>query len=152
MKYNFFILMILTFLLGCAVGQDGEDGKILISANWTSDIQSIVLSNILKNPPSIYYPNTYYEAKPNITSNVYWMSNNVTYFYPIQVPQINFGEDGKINGEDGKDGEDKLRRLLFSGNVVLFETISGLRTKKNAEKLDSIKNLDQIKITKGINK
>ena len=145
--------MILTFLLGCDVGQDGEDGKILISADWTTDIQSIALSNILKNPPSIYYANTYYEAKPNITSNVYWMSNNVTYFYPIQVPQINFGENGKINGEDGKDGEDKLRRLYFSGNVVLFESISGLTISKNTLKIDSMENLDQIKTKKGnINK
>ena len=81
------------------------------------------------------------------------MSNNVTYFYPIQVPQINFGENGKINGEDGKDGEDKLRRLYFSGNVVLFESISGLTISKNALKIDSMENLDQIKTKKGnINK
>ena len=152
MKCNILVLIILFFLLSCSAGQDGEDGKILISANWTSDIQSIDLSNILKNPPTIYYPNNYYEGKPNIMSNVYWMSNNVIYYYPIQVPQIDFGEDGKINGEDGKDGDDKLRRLFFSGNVVLFETISGRSISKNAEKLDSIIILDQKKTKRGVMK
>ena len=147
-KYIYLILCF--FFVGCAVGKDGDDGKVLISTSWTSDIQSIDLSLLLKQPPIIYYPNVYYEAFPNRTKNVYWMSNNTTYYYPITVPINHFGKKGYANGEDGEDGEDILRNLFFSGNIVIFQRISGLENKNTKNNIHELKNFNHNNSFKGI--
>jgi len=111
MRKVLLFLLLIIILTGCK-GKDGEDGKVYVEAQWTSDINALDISSVIKGGenPTIFYQNTPYELEPEKSGFVYWRSNSTWYFYPIQVSAADSGGKGSSellflpkDGDDGKD-------------------------------------------------
>jgi len=140
-KYLIVFIMVLSSLIAGCKGEDGEDGKVYVEVEWTSDISALDLSNILKDgqSPSSYYENTKYELEPGVTGIVYWKSNNTVYSFSVTVEDVQSGKNGGAKyilvPEDGDDGDHSVQRVGFSGN-----TISDLGTRSESQFRESIEN------------
>lgn len=116
----FTILLILT---GCK-GEDGEDGKVYVEGEWTSDINALDISSIIKggiNPP-FFLQNTKYELEPGRSGYIYWRSDVTWYSSPVIIDDAQEGTEGSMDvmyfplvGEDGKD---TITRVRISGSNI----------------------------------
>ncbi len=124
MKRYLVFLIVLSFILiaGCK-GEDGEDGKVYVEGEWTSDIEAIEFASIIKGgiTPSVLYENTKYELEPGSSGNIYWRSNGSWYYYFI-VPDAESGSSGNSDflfvPKDGDDGKDTIMKVRFSGSMI----------------------------------
>jgi hypothetical protein len=105
-----FIFLLWT-LLGCK-GNDGDDGKVFLTADWNS--------SVLDSPSYSYTGNNYTSLTNNLkkklatgTITVKWQtSNNASYSTDISL-QKDEGEDGEIIMQNGEDGDDNEYRISF---------------------------------------
>jgi hypothetical protein len=120
MKKLIIILVVLT-LFGCK-GDDGSDGKVYITLDWTSDITAFDFTAFEKESHSYYMKNTRYELQPDTVGYIGWISNGTAYTLLVGTRPAESGSSGSseyiLFPKDGEDGKDRISDMYFSGNTM----------------------------------
>lgn len=150
-RYIALMLLALALLLvGCAKGKDGEGGSVYGYMSWSSDINAVDLTQVGVTDSTIY-SNTRYKLKAG-NATIYWRSNSTVYYLAVTVEDGTSGSKGKESslplvgkGEDGKDGQDRVYKVYFSGSVltILDDYLTDIG-KASIEGIHSVPNLEEL--------